>query len=296
MAGLLNLVPRYLPRYGMAPAWTSHVRPLVLVFTVISVVVTLIFRASVDAQGSAYATGVLVLITSAAVAVTLSARRRGRHRASIGFGIVTLIFIYTTIANVLERPDGVKIAGVFIAIIIVASVLSRVARSTELRATGIQVDAAAQEIVAAGVAHGPLRLIAHEPNGRDAAEYRDKLAEQRRIGNIPVSAPLVFLEVTVRDASDFEAPLVVRGEVRHGQRILCVQGTTIANAIAALLLHVRDTTGTLPHVYFTWTEGSPILYLLRYLVFGDGEIAPITREVLREAEPDPARRPMVHVG
>lgn len=296
MAGLLNLVPRYLPHYGMAPAWTSHVRPLVFVFTFISVVVTLIFKASVDAQGGAYATGVLVLITSAAVAVTLSLHRRGKHRGTIAFGTVTLVFVYTTIDNIMERPDGVKIAGVFIATIIIASVLSRAVRSTELRATDISLDSTAKRIIAESTAKGPLRIVANEPDARDAEEYRDKLDEQRKISNIPERDPVVFLEVTVRDASEFEGPLAVQGEIRHGYQILCVESTTIGNAIAAMLLYIRDTTGELPHIYFTWTEGNPIVYLLRYLLFGDGEIAPITREVLREAEPDPAHRPVVHVG
>ncbi len=148
MAGLLNLVPRYLPHYGMAPSWARAItRPLVLVFTAIAFLITVIFQASVDAQGGAYATGVLVLIKSAALAVTLSARKRGERGATIGFGIITAVFIYTTIANIIERPDGIKIAACFILGILVISFISRVSRSTELRATSVQLDEVAADFL-----------------------------------------------------------------------------------------------------------------------------------------------------
>ncbi|GIG71784.1 amino acid transporter [Planosporangium flavigriseum] len=296
MAGLLNLIPRYLPRYGMAPEWTRALRPLVLVLTTIAFLVTYVFRADVNAQGGAYATGVLVLITSAAVAVTLSVRRRRHHRLTVAFGLVTLIFVYTTIANIIERPDGVKIASLFIAGIITFSVLSRILRATELRATGVEMDDLARQFIEDAAAYGEIHLIANEPDARDEAEYREKEAEERRDHHIPEEAPVLFVEVQVTDPSEFEAPLRVRGEERYGYRILRVEGTSIANAIAALMLAVRDMTGKTPHIYFNWTEGNPLVFLLRYLLFGAGEIAPLTREILREAEPDYRRRPMVHVG
>ncbi len=133
MAGLLNLVPRYLPRFGMAPAWAARARPLVLVLFVINVLVTLIFRASVEAQSGAYATGVLVLILSAALAVTLALWREHRHRASVYFGAMTLVFAYTLVDNCVERPDGVIIGSAFILLVLVVSTVSRSVRATEIR-------------------------------------------------------------------------------------------------------------------------------------------------------------------
>jgi hypothetical protein len=297
MAGLLNLVPRYLPRYGMAPNWARAVRPLVLVFTAIAFLVTILFDANVDAQAGAYATGVLVVITSAAIAVTLSVRRTGRTRTTAVFAVIAAVFVYTTIANMIERPDGVKIGACFIAGIIVVSFLSRIVRAFELRVTAVHLDeTAAQFIRDAGP--GPIRIIANNPDAVDESEYRDKLAEEVARHHIPDPDPdrILFLEVTITDPSDFETELHVAGEQRHGYRILRVASPAIPNAVAALLLHIRDISGAPPHLYTDWTEGNPILHLLRYLFFGVGEVATVTREILRRAEPDPSRRPVIHVA
>lgn len=295
MAGLLNLVPRYLPRYGMAPGWAKAVRPLVLVFTLVGFLITYLFDADVDAQGGAYATGVLVLMTSAAVAVTLSARRRGQRKRTVGFGIISVVFTYTTIANIFERPEGIRIAAIFILGIIVISLLSRVRRSFELHATHVHLDRQALEFMSSTL-DGPIALIAHEPLRLSADAYREKLTSAIEVSHLPLEQEALFLEVVVDDSSDFETELQVRGVIRHGYRILEVHGPVVPNTIASVLLHIRDVTGLMPHIYFRWTEGNPVVNLLRFLFLGEGEIAPVTREVLREAVPDVTNRPWVHVG
>ncbi|MGW5663042.1 amino acid transporter [Streptomyces sp. NPDC003758] len=296
MAGLLNLMPRYLPRYGMAPHWARAVRPMVIVFILIAFLVTWIFKANVDAQGGAYATGVLVLISSAAIAVTIATYKARQHRLVVLFTVISAVFLYTTVMNVIERPDGVKIGACFIAGIILVSLMSRLARSFELRVTSVTLDDMAERFVR-DIASRRIRFIANEPDNRDFDEYRGKIEQIRNDNDLPLQEDFVFVEVTVGDPSEFESSMAVRGEVMHGRyRVLTLESSSIPNALAALLLHVRESTGCIPHIYFEWTEGNPFANFLRFFLFGQGEVAPVTREVLREAEPNRARRPRVHVG
>ena len=298
MAGLLNLVPRYLPRYGMAPEWARASRPLALIYTAIAFVVTWIFRADVDAQGGAYATGVLVLMTSGATAVMLSVRReKGRWSAAPLFGaFIALVFAYTTVINVIERPEGVKIAAFFIGAIVLVSLVSRVWRTTELRVGKITLDDAARRFVREAGKGGMLRLLANHPHRCDCAEYAREDEAAREAQNIPADDPMLFLEIYVRDASEFTADLNVVGVEMEGYRVLRGYSAAVPNAIAALLLYLRDQTGEVPHAYFHWGERNPFLYLIRYLLSGQGDVAPITREILRQAEPNKERRPAIHAG
>jgi hypothetical protein len=295
MAGLLNIVPRYLPRYGMAPTWARMTRPLVLVYTAIAFIVTLIFKANVEAQGGAYATGVLVLMTSAALAVTLSSRRGRNRLAPWIFGLITLVFAYTTAVNIIERPDGIRIAGFFIAAIMIVSMLSRIYRSTERRITEVILDDRAREFIAE-INNGTLRIIANDLDAGDVAEYQEKDTAIREDNLLPPEQSTVFLEIEISDASDFEDKLEVQGLEVGGYRILRAYSPAVPNAIASFLLHLRDTTGKIPHIYFSWGEENPLKFLFRFIVFGEGDVPVTTREILRQDEPEPQKRPRVHVG
>jgi hypothetical protein len=294
MAGLLNIVPRYLPRYGMAPDWARATRPLVIVFSIICFAITLIFKANVEAQGGAYATGVLVLMTSAAVAVTISAWVK-KQAMKWAYLLIALVFAYTTVTNIIERPDGIKIAGLFILAIVVASFVSRAMRTTELRVEKIEFDEQARQFIDE-MAQGEIRIVTNRRETGDVEEYRFKEHEKRVDNHIPSSDPILFYEIELGDASEFKGKLKIRGVEIEGYRILRTESAAVPNAIAALLMHLRDKTGKIPHVYFGWSEGNPIHYLIRYILFGEGDTAPVTREILRQAEPDPELRPSVHVG
>ena len=294
MAGLLNIVPRYLPRYGMAPDWARATRPLVLVFTGICFIVTILFRADVSAQGGAYATGVLMLMTSAAVAVTISAWKRAEKKW-IFFLAITIVFCYTTIVNMVEQPNGIKIASFFIIGIIFASFVSRAMRTTEVRVDEIILDEKALEFLEE-LKEGEIRIVTNRRETGDITEYRFKEHEKRVDNHIPSSDPILFYEIELGDASEFTGKLHIRGVDIAGYKILRTQAPAVPNAIAGFLLYLRDTTGKIPHVYFGWSEGNPIMYLARYILFGEGDTAPVTREILRQAEEDPERRPSVHVG
>jgi hypothetical protein len=293
MAAILSLVPRYLPPYGMAPEWVRSTRPLTLVFTAVTFGVTLRFHADVNAQGGAYATGVLFLMTSASIAVTLANWTHRRRRWL--YLSMTVVFAYTTAANIVERPEGIKIASFFIAAIVFSSLMSRALRATEVRIDVVRLSATAQAFVDEMSPH-PVRIIAHRPDKRAEEEYDVKERQAREDHSLDGGEPVVFLEVVHGDASEFRNDLLVRG-VRVGRhRVLRCQSPAVPNAIAALLIHLRDLSGRLPHAYFGWTEGNPIGYVLRYIFLGEGDTAPVTREVLRKAIGNPLDRPRIHVG
>ncbi|GAA1396762.1 amino acid transporter [Luteococcus peritonei] len=297
MAGMLNIVPRYLPRFGMAPEWTKATRPLVVVLWLVASLVTVLFHASVDAQAAAYATGVLALMTSAAVAVALTELRRRHWGAGLFFSLISMIFIYTFVTNVLTHPGGLWIALLFVAGIMVVSVWSRATRSTELRVPLVRFDAGAEQMLTEAIAtQQPVRFIAHKGQRYDEAEYNYKALEVRLDNHIPNEAGALFLEAHTTDASDFEAPVDVTSAVIGRHRVLRASGTAVPNVLAAVLLEVNRRTSEPPHCYFEWSEKSPVDNMMRFFVSGQGDTPPMVHEILRKAEPEPRWRPQLHVG
>lgn len=295
VAGLLSLIPKYLPQYGMAPAWVAAPRPLVVIITAIAFVVTIVFKADVDAQAGAYATGVLALITSAAIAaLKISWDEKSDHRFI--FAAISFIFVWTTLVNMSERPEGVRIAVLFVIMILVSSFISRAVRATELRVLSVSFDETAARFVTSTFEKWrEVRILAHR-SGTQNLEQKE--CTTRRLHSVSEdNGEFIFLEVEPQDSSTFsENILRVEGVEVDGRKVLRCKAAAVPNAIAAVLFHIRDQIKRPPHIYFGWTEGDPAAYALKYLFFGEGETAPVTREIIRTHEPKDSHRPLVHVA
>ena len=305
MAGLLNMVPRYLPRYGMAPEWAAAYRPLVLAFTAINLLVTWAFNADVSAQGGAYATGVLVLMTSAAIATLVDISHKplptdgtgilGRRASIAYFFVVCLVFIYTTIANMIERPDGIIIASIFIGCVLAISIFSRLWRAEEMRLKEFRfADDAARMLWTDICLDGTFQvLVPHRPGQRSLAE---KEAEIRRKHRIPQGVPIVFLEVHYGDTSDFEnAPIIGVRQEGDFFVITAHDCVSVSHTIAQLAMEMTKN-GSPLDIVFGWSKGNRLKLALDFLLFGRGDVPNRVVDLLDDAIADPDKRPTVIVG
>jgi hypothetical protein len=299
MAGLLNLVPQYLPKYGMAPEWARAIRPLVILFTMINLFVTWIFKANVDAQGGAYATGVLALMTSACVAATIDIfhTRTGPwyRRLNWVLVLITLVFLYTTVANEIEKHfQGLTIASFFIGCILLTSLVSRIVRARELRFTGFKLADPQSKLLWDAIRHLELTiLVPHRPGRRSLAEKEQAIRKEHRI---PRDLMVVFVEVLLDDASDFTHEPIISVNEEEGRYVLKVtEAASISHTLAALALEMAKV-GEPPEIHFGWTDESPLSGGLGFLLFGEGNVPWMVRELLKRAEKNPARRPLIIIA
>jgi len=299
MAGLLNLVPKYLPQYGMAPEWARAVRPLVAMFTAINLLVTWLFKANVDAQGGAYATGVLVLMTSAGVASVIDVyqKRTGRwyRRLPWGFVLITAVFVYTTLANEIEKDfQGLFISSFFIGAILITSFVSRIARSRELRFAGFKPFDIQSKLLWDTIRSLDLTiLVPHRPGRRTLAEKEQSIRREHRI---PRDLMVVFVEVELADASEFVPEQVIHVREEQGRYILRItEAASISHTLAALALEMAKV-GRPPEMHFGWTDESVLSGTLGFLLFGEGNVPWMVRALIHKAEPVPAKRPLIIIA
>jgi hypothetical protein len=298
MAGLLNLVPQYLPRYGMAPEWARAMRPLVLLFTAINLFVTWEFNANVHAQGAAYATGVLVLMTSACVATFLDTWRSRTgpwyRRVPVAYGIITAVFLYTTLANIIERPVGLQIASFFILAIVVSSIVSRLMRSKELRFHGFQFSDDHSRFLWDSMKHLEFpALVPHRPGGRTIQDKEENIRREHHLGP---DIPIVFLEAILGDPSEFyQTPLMTITQEEGAFIVRVEHCASIAHTIAAIALELSRV-GSPPEIHFGWSTESPMAANLSFLLFGEGNVPWMVRELILQAEPRTDRQPRIIIG
>jgi hypothetical protein len=287
--GLRDYVPPYLHGLGFELNWAHTLGVLLHLFNGIKLLVTVVSHASVEAQRGAYATSVMALITAAALATHLDVRR-----ARFWTLPVTLVFALTTAAVAVLHPSGLSIAGWFILAIVVTSVISRVVRSTELRFQGFAfVDESSRFLwESLRYLEFPV-LVPHCPGHRSLA---DKEALIRKRHRLTSDVPIVFVEAHLGDVSNFWHRPVVEVRQEDGRFLIRVTGcASVAHTLAAVALEMsRESTP--PELHFGWSEERPLAANLNFLLFGQGNVPWLVRELIKKAEPDPERRPHVVIG
>ena len=296
--GLRDFVPDYLHRSGMELDWAHRIGVSLYLFNCINLVVTVIFRASVAAQRGAYATSVLVLISSATVAAVLGRwRSRSGHwlsRMPWGFLFISVVFHLATLCAIVSNPSGLLIASCFVAAILVLSMISRALRCTELRFEGFEFKDSTSQFLwdCLRYLEFPV-LVPHRPGRHGLLEKEETIRQRHRL---TPDVPVVFLEAELSDASAFyQRPLldVIQEEGRYIIRIRRCASIAHVIAIAALEL---SKVGKPPEIHFGWSDESPIEANLSFLLFGQGNVPWMVRDLIRKAEPNPERQPRVIIG
>ena len=293
MAAMLNLIPRYLPRFGMAPDWVRFSRPLILLLFAIDVVVTLVFDSDVEAQGGAYATGVLALIFSAAVAVTLATWKEARQahvfpRLGFFFAVVAGVFLYTLLDNVHTRPDGIIISSIFIAAILILGGISRYRRATEFRVERLAFHDGASAQLFEEMRRERTNMVTVKHTESTFEHYRARI---RRHYHVDGHFCFVHVELAA-DRSQFDTPCVLKmGRIGDDYRITITNAPAVANVVAYIseLVHPRA-------VFLGLTDANPMTQALRFLLWGEGETGILVYHILLkhwETTPEEDLRPKI---
>jgi hypothetical protein len=296
--GLRDFVPTYLHRMGMEFEWAHKMGATLFIFTLINLYVTLVYRASVTAQRSAYAASVLVLMTSAGTAAVLDRwkawKASGPRRLPWFYLLVTVIFAVTSLAVMIQNPSGLHIAFWFILTIVILSVVSRLLKTKELRFEGFQFVDEHSKFLWESMKY--LRfpiLVPHRPGRSPLAAKEERIRQRHRL---TPDIPIVFIEATLGDPSDFYQQPLLEVKQEEGRFILCVSRcVSIPHVITAVALELSQA-DHVPEIHFGWSDENPMAANLNFILFGQGNIPWMVRELIRKAQPEPGRQPRIVIG
>ena len=125
--------------------------------------------------------------------------------------------------------------------------------------------------------------------GRD----RPGLSEQLRPLRLPC---YTHVRSALADPSDFAPTPELRVKEEEGRYVVQVKNAaSIAHTLAAVALDMSKA-GKPPTIHFGWTQESPVSGTLGFLLFGEGNVPWMVRELIMKAEPDPVKRPKVMIA
>jgi hypothetical protein len=296
---LREVVPYYLARFGMQLEWAYQVSVIMQLFNLIILVVTIVFKASVSAQQWAYASSVLVLLMSAALAAVLDVQQRWRgswlrHVVAAPFCLIFLFFLSMAGMTIYLNRSGLNIALAFVACVLTTAIFSRWARSKELRFEGFDfADDYARE------RWDQIRqlefqvLLPHRP-GQTTLGHKEEATRKKH--RLSPDVPIIFIEAHVGDPSDFCCKPLMKIEEEEGREVIRLSGcVSIAHVLAAICLEFTKV-GRPPEIYFGWSNESPLAANFRFLFLGEGNIPWLVHELIRHAQPDPQRQPRIVIG
>jgi hypothetical protein len=108
--------------------------------------------------------------------------------------------------------------------------------------------------------------------------------------------PIVYIEAIPGDASEFMHTPLMEISQQEGRFIVKVtRCVSVAHVIATVAIELSKV-GKPPEIHFGWSDELPLAASVRFVLFGEGNVPWMVRELIRRAEPDPARQSRVVIG
>jgi hypothetical protein len=172
--------------------------------------------------------------------------------------------------------------------------VSRVMRSTELRFSGFVFANDHSRFLWDSMKYIEFPILVPHRPGRRPLDSKEE--DIRRVHRLDADVPIVYIEASVGDPSEFMHVPQMEVLESHGRFVLRVTRChSIAHVIAAISLELSKV-GKPPEIHFGWSDENPLAANLRFVLFGEGNVPWMVRELIRKAEDDPARQPRIVIG